>query len=104
MDASDIKGNREIIVGSDVKALPLGEKEGCRFTGFVEVQKVAGDINFAHEGSLNLFTFMEFLDFNASHIVHHLRFGPAIPNMINPLEDVHKTVLENGMLLWMTCI
>ncbi|EQC41387.1 hypothetical protein SDRG_01358 [Saprolegnia diclina VS20] len=96
MDASDTKGNREVIVKSDVIAYPLeNSEEGCRFTGYVDVQKTAGDINFAHEGSLNMFTFLEFLDFNSSHIVHSLRFGPSIPEMINPLENVHKVVVEN---------
>ncbi|OQS06780.1 endoplasmic reticulum-Golgi intermediate compartment protein [Thraustotheca clavata] len=99
MDASDTKGNREVIVQSDVVAYPLeDEKEGCRFKGFVDLKKIAGDINFAHEGSLNMFTFLEFLDFNSSHIVHSLRFGPSIPNMVNPLENVHKVVIENFKL------
>ncbi|ETW03857.1 hypothetical protein H310_05207 [Aphanomyces invadans] len=100
MDASDVKGNKDLLADSNITAVPVpsGESEGCRLTGFVDVHKVAGVVSFAHEGSLNMFSFMDFLEFNASHIVHRLSFGPDIPNMVNPLQDVHKSVEKNVAL------
>ncbi|RHY32345.1 hypothetical protein DYB32_002694 [Aphanomyces invadans] len=101
MDASDVKGNKDLLADSNITAVPVpsGESEGCRLTGFVDVHKVAGVVSFAHEGSLNMFSFMDFLEFNASHIVHRLSFGPDIPNMVNPLQDVHKSVEKNGTIV-----
>ncbi|KAH9196107.1 hypothetical protein AeNC1_001922 [Aphanomyces euteiches] len=99
MDASDSKGNKDLLSDSNIASVPIGaEGEGCRFTGSVDVHKIAGSVSFAHEGSLNMFSFMDFLQFNSSHIVHRLTFGPEIPNMVNPLENVHKTVEKNVAL------
>ncbi|DBA00549.1 TPA: hypothetical protein N0F65_006453 [Lagenidium giganteum] len=94
IDVSDAKGNKEILLKEEVEKQPFGES-GCRFVGSVQIKKVAGDITFAHEGSLNIYSFFDFLNFNSSHVVNHLRFGPIIPKMETPLIDVHKTVLEN---------
>ncbi|KAJ0405674.1 hypothetical protein ATCC90586_004477 [Pythium insidiosum] len=94
IDVSDAKGNKEILLRDDVREEPVGE-HGCRFVGSVTVKKVAGDISFAHEGSLNIFSFHDFLNFNASHRIRHLRLGPAVPNMQTPLVDVTKTIVNN---------
>ncbi|KAF0740063.1 hypothetical protein AaE_008769 [Aphanomyces astaci] len=101
MDASDIKGNKDLLSDSNIAAVPVvsDESEGCRLTGTVDVHKVAGVVSFAHAGSLNMFSFSDFLEFNSSHVVHRLSFGPEIPNMVNPLENVHKTVEKNGRYL-----
>ncbi|KAF0689501.1 Aste57867_19058 [Aphanomyces stellatus] len=97
MDASDNKGNKDLLSDSSIVAVPIGtDEEGCRFTGTVDVHKVAGAVSFAHEGSLNMLTYMDFLKFNSSHIVHRLTFGPEIPNMVTPLIDVHKVVEKNS--------
>ncbi|ETV72729.1 hypothetical protein, variant [Aphanomyces astaci] len=100
MDASDIKGNKDLLSDSNIAAVPVvsDESEGCRLTGTVDVHKVAGVVSFAHAGSLNMFSFSDFLEFNSSHVVHRLSFGPEIPNMVNPLENVHKTVEKNVAL------
>ncbi|TMW56262.1 hypothetical protein Poli38472_008910 [Pythium oligandrum] len=96
IDVSDAKGNKEIMIRDDVKEIPYGvNNEGCRFVGSVQVKKVAGDISFAHEGSLNIFSFYEFLNFNSSHIINHVKFGPSIPNMETPLIDVTKLIQNN---------
>jgi hypothetical protein len=95
MDVSDAKGNKEIMIRDDVRKIPYGD-EGCQFLGTVQVKKVAGDVSFAHEGSLNIFSFHEFLNFNSSHRVNHLKFGPHIPNMETPLINVDKIILNNG--------
>jgi hypothetical protein len=95
LDVSDSKGNKDILINKQIEEKTF-QDEGCRFSGTAKVQKVAGDLSFAHEGSLNLFTFFEFLNFNASHVVNYLRFGPQITMMETPLVNVHKTVLENG--------
>lgn len=98
LDVSDAKGNKDILIKADVREEMFrfhGGDEGCRFRGSVLVKKVAGDLSFAHEGSLTIFSFYEFLNFNASHVVNSLRFGPAIPNMETPLIDVTKILTNN---------
>lgn len=95
IDVSDAKGVKDILIKQDVTEEPFGD-EGCRLFGSVTFKKVAGDLMFAHEGSLTIFSFQEFLNFNASHVVNHLRFGPQIPNMETPLIDVSKIITTNG--------
>ncbi|KAI9986986.1 hypothetical protein PInf_026092 [Phytophthora infestans] len=94
MDVSDSKGHKEIMLQKDIQEEPYGEN-GCRLYGTVQVQKVAGDLSFAHEGSLTVFSFFDFLNFNSSHVVNHLRFGPQIPDMETPLIDVSKILTKN---------
>jgi hypothetical protein len=94
IDVSDAKGVKDILIKQDVTEEPFGD-EGCRLFGSVTFKKVAGDLMFAHEGSLTIFSFQEFLNFNASHVVNHLRFGPQIPNMETPLIDVSKIITTN---------
>uniref|UniRef100_M4BZN4 Endoplasmic reticulum vesicle transporter C-terminal domain-containing protein n=1 Tax=Hyaloperonospora arabidopsidis (strain Emoy2) TaxID=559515 RepID=M4BZN4_HYAAE len=94
LDVSDAKGNKDILLNRDIQEEPFGEN-GCRFYGTVQVQKVAGDLSFAHEGSLTIFSVFEFLSFNSSHVINHLRFGPQIPDMETPLIDVSKVLTTN---------
>ncbi|GAB9466198.1 hypothetical protein Gpo141_00003577 [Globisporangium polare] len=94
IDVSDAKGVKDILIKEDIKEIPFGD-EGCRLFGFVTFKKVAGDIMFAHEGSVNIFSFRDFLNFNSSHTVNHLHFGPMIPNMETPLIDVTKIITNN---------
>ncbi|KAF1330676.1 Endoplasmic reticulum-golgi intermediate compartment protein, partial [Globisporangium splendens] len=91
----------DILIKEDIKEVPYGD-EGCRLFGTVTFKKVAGDIMFAHEGSINIFSFYEFLNFNSSHTVNHLRFGPQIPNMETPLIDVTKIITNNVLSAWLT--
>ncbi|KAF1790344.1 Endoplasmic reticulum vesicle transporter, C-terminal [Phytophthora cactorum] len=70
MDVSDSKGHKEIMLKKDIQEEPFGEN-GCRLYGSVQVQKVAGDLSFAHEGSL------------------------TIPDMETPLIDVSKILTKN---------
>ncbi|GMF18103.1 unnamed protein product [Phytophthora fragariaefolia] len=98
LDVSDSKGHKEILLKQDIQEEPFGEN-GCRLFGTVQVQKVAGDLSFAHEGSLTVFSFFDFLNFNSSHVVNHLRFGPQIPDMETPLIDVSKILTRNCTLL-----
>lgn len=100
IDVSDAKGVKDILIKEDIKEIPFGD-EGCRLFGQVTFKKVAGDIMFAHEGSVNIFSFRDFLNFNSSHTVNHLHFGPLIPNMETPLIDVTKIITNNGkQRLW----
>ncbi|CAH0480788.1 unnamed protein product [Peronospora belbahrii] len=94
MDVSDSKGIKDVLLKTNIEEEPFGEN-GCRFYGTAQVQKVAADLSFGHEGSLNMFSLFEFLTFNSSHIVNHLRFGPHIPDMETPLIDVSKIVMNN---------
>lgn len=98
LDVSDAKGNKDILLKQDVREESFRfhtGNDGCRFVGSVLVKKVAGDLSFAHEGSLTIFSFFEFLNFNASHVVNSLRFGPQIPGMETPLIDVTKMLSTN---------
>ncbi|KAL7679773.1 putative endoplasmic reticulum vesicle transporter, leucine-rich repeat domain superfamily [Plasmopara halstedii] len=94
MDVSDSKGRKAILISKNIEEEPYGEN-GCRLHGTVQVQKVAGELSFAHKGSLTVFSFLDFLNFNSSHVVNHLRFGPQIPDMETPLIDVSKILTMN---------
>ena len=94
LDVSDAKGNKEVLLKQDIQEQPFGEN-GCRLYGTVQVQKVAADLSFAHEGSVSMFSLFDFFNFNSSHVINHLRFGPQIPDMKTPLIDVHKIVTNN---------
>ena len=95
IDVSDAKNSKEILISSKIQSEPYGE-EGCRFYGEAEIQKVGGEIRLTHTGEADLFNLMEFLVFNASHIVNDLHFGPMVPSMVNPMIDVHKSIQQNG--------
>lgn len=95
IDISDSKNSKEILIESNIKSEPYGD-EGCRFHGEAQVAKVAGEISLTHTGSPDLFNLMDFLVFNSSHVFEDLHFGPMIPNMVNPLMNVHKTIKANG--------
>ncbi|KAG0479992.1 hypothetical protein HPP92_010623 [Vanilla planifolia] len=66
--------------------------EGCNIHGFVDVNKVAGNIHFApgksfHQSSfpfLDLFAFQA--EHNISHKINKLSFGKEFPGVINPLD------------------
>ncbi|CAI5718146.1 unnamed protein product [Peronospora effusa] len=94
LDVSDAKSNKDVLLKQDIQEQPVGEN-GCRLYGTVQVQKVAADLSFAHEGSITMFSFFDFLNFNSSHVINHLRFGPQIPDMETPLIDVKKIVMNN---------
>ena len=97
LDIADSKGDKDVMIVSRIKSQSIDRGAGCRFVGSAEIQRVAGEIMIVHKGTPDLFNLVEFLAFNSSHVIGHLHFGPMIPNMVNPLIDVHKAILTNGM-------
>lgn len=98
----DLEGNA--IYGSvdDLQFMSVTDiKEGCRITGNIIANKVAGNFHILlgsslHATSRHIHQFMikDLLLFNASHTIHQLRFGDWFPNIKNPLEGVTQTVTE----------
>jgi hypothetical protein len=69
--------------------------EGCRISGKMTVNKVAGNFHVAHGESIvrdgrHIHTFVpaEAPGFNVSHTIHSITFGDPYPNMPkNPLDS-----------------
>ena len=74
--------------------------EGCRVTGSMVVNKVAGNFHIAHGESIvrdgrHIHQFLpnEAPGYNISHTIHSISFGDPYPNMpANPLDGVKKIV------------
>lgn len=81
--------------GVSVRKIPNPEG-ACRFVGTIMVSKVAGELIFKHTGSPDLFNLLDFLQFNSSHSIEHLKFGKDIPNRVTPLVHVDKVIHETG--------
>jgi len=72
--------------------------EGCRLTGEILVDKVAGNFHFspgksfsnAHNHAHTTFELGED-KFNMSHTIHALSFGEPFPGAINPLDGLEQT-------------
>ncbi|CAM9156123.1 unnamed protein product [Chrysoparadoxa australica] len=83
--------------------IPLTEGEGCNLSGFLAVNKVAGNFHMAMGESLmrdgkhiHLFNIDEANTFNISHTIHHLSFGESYPGMNNPLDGAVRIVDEDA--------
>eukprot|EP01123_Difflugia_compressa_P003078 TRINITY_DN13947_c0_g1_i1.p1 TRINITY_DN13947_c0_g1~~TRINITY_DN13947_c0_g1_i1.p1 ORF type:complete len:198 (+),score=21.96 TRINITY_DN13947_c0_g1_i1:29-595(+) len=72
--------------------------EGCRVTGSILLNRVAGNVNIV-PGKLILQNSRYVVDseiyqldniFNLTHTIHHLAFGDEYPGIINPLDGVKK--------------
>lgn len=78
--------------------------EGCIVTGFLHVNKVAGNFHFAPGKSFqqhnvhvhDLQPFAGKKAFNMSHYIRKLSFGPDYPGKINPLDGGGETSNEEG--------
>lgn len=74
--------------------------EGCRVSGSMIVNKVAGNFHIAHGESIvrdgrHIHQFLpnEAPDYNISHTIHSISFGDTYPNMpANPLDSLTKIV------------
>lgn len=76
-------------------------REGCRIEGGIRVNKVVGNFHFApgksfSNGNMHVHDLDNYFNSNGvehsfSHKIHHLRFGPELP------EDVVKRVGKKGM-------
>ena len=83
------------------------KNEGCRVTGTLEVNKVAGNFHFAPGKSFQSIGFQlhDLLNFqrnvvqhNVSHVINHLSFGKKFPGRVNPLDGLSRfTEFKSGM-------
>lgn len=67
--------------------------EGCRLTGYMLVNKVAGNFHIAMgethsrgNGHIHQFNPSQLQNFNTSHVIHSLSFGEPFPGIRNPLD------------------
>eukprot|EP00041_Stephanoeca_diplocostata_P007415 m.105350 g.105350 ORF g.105350 m.105350 type:complete len:395 (-) comp16868_c1_seq1:216-1400(-) len=81
--------------------------EGCNMYGFLLVNKVAGNFHFApgksfQQHSIHIHDLQPFgkRNFNMSHIVKRLSFGNEYPGLVNPLDDHHEVVPEEGSAMY----
>ncbi|KAG2767464.1 hypothetical protein JG687_00012119 [Phytophthora cactorum] len=77
--------------------------EGCRFTGKMFVNRVAGNFHvalgrtFHRQGRLvHQFRPGQEHTYNSSHIIHSLSFGEPIPGATSPLDGVSKIAVQSG--------
>lgn len=78
--------------------------EGCRLSGFMLVNKVAGNLNVAmgaihvqDSRHIHQFNPADIPKYNVSHTIHRLRFGPEIPGLkMSPLSGVTKMPKEGA--------
>ena len=97
-------------------------KEGCRIEGSIRVNKVVGNFHFApgksfsngnmHVHDLENYYNSQGVEHTFSHTIHHLRFGPELPDSVikrvgkkglawsehhlNPLDDTTQNTEEKG--------
>jgi len=79
----------------------IEEGEGCNLSGFMLVNKVAGNFHVALGESvvrdgrfIHQFQPQDAPGFNTTHYIHSLSFGMPYPGMNNPLDQVVKVVDE----------
>ncbi|ORZ37953.1 endoplasmic reticulum vesicle transporter-domain-containing protein [Catenaria anguillulae PL171] len=85
-----------------VDKLKAQEAEGCNLHGHLSVNKVAGNFHFApgrsfEQGQGHIHDMMALLNrqFDFTHEIHYLRFGPPVPGMPpNPLDGTQLNVLN----------
>lgn len=77
--------------------------EGCRFTGKMFVNRVAGNFHvalgrtFHRQGRLvHQFRPGQEHTYNSSHIIHNLSFGTPYPGVVGPLDGVKKVAERSG--------
>ncbi|KAJ3238486.1 Endoplasmic reticulum-Golgi intermediate compartment protein 3 [Chytriomyces hyalinus] len=75
------------------------ENEGCNISGHIEVNKVAGNFHFApgksfQQGGMHVHDLAAFgragAQYDFSHTIHSLSFGPYASEVKNPLDDHSK--------------
>jgi hypothetical protein len=84
-----------------------GSTEGCRLSGHLQVNKVAGNFHIAmgetHQrgaGHIHQFNPSAIANYNVTHTIHALSFGEAFPGQHNPLDGVAKAP-EEGSAVYM---
>lgn len=86
--------------------LETQSQEGCNLAGIITVNRIPGNFHFApglsfQVNSMHLHDLRPFRDmqFDFSHIIHHLSFGETHPQMVLPLNGMNKTGLGGNNYL-----
>ncbi|CAM9197181.1 unnamed protein product [Choristocarpus tenellus] len=99
--AHEIRRTAEQCIRENHLETPLEEGEGCRLSGFMLVNKVAGNFHVAAgEGMMRMgrhihqYNAEEAKTFNVSHSIHQLSFGDPYPGMgwSNPLDGLERVI------------
>jgi hypothetical protein len=80
-----------------------GSTEGCRLSGRLAVNKVAGNFHIAmgetHQrgaGHIHQFNPLAIADYNVSHTINGMSFGEPYPGMRNPLDGAVRAVAHGS--------
>ncbi|KAF2397788.1 DUF1692-domain-containing protein [Trichodelitschia bisporula] len=70
-----------------------GQPDACRLWGSIEENKVQGDFHITARGHgyMEFGLHLEHNQFNFSHIINELSFGPFYPSLVNPLDSTRAT-------------
>jgi hypothetical protein len=84
-------------------AMVAKQGEGCRISGFLLVNKVAGNFHIAMgethargAGHIHQFNPAQIAAYNVSHVVHTLSFGLPFPGQKNPLDGARNFPKEGS--------
>ena len=84
-------------------AMVAKQGEGCRISGFLLVNKVAGNFHIAMgethargAGHIHQFNPAQIASYNVSHVVHSLSFGLPFPGQKNPLDGTRNFPKEGS--------
>ena len=82
------------------------DKEGCQVFGYVEVNRVGGNLHIApgksfskHHIHLHDLNLHDFQRFNLTHKIKHLSFGRTIAGKTNPLDGTVQ-IAEDGSMMF----
>lgn len=90
----------------------VGADEGCRVSGVMNVNKVAGNVHIAHGESIvrdgkhiHQFNPTTAVKYNISHTIHSLSFGTPYPSMPgNPLDKSKSVVSVLSVYIYVTLL
>jgi len=81
------------------------KNEGCQVTGYLEVNKVAGNFHFApgksfQQHHVHVHDLQPFggTQFNLTHHIRHLSFGHEYPGIKHPLDDTFVSAEDSGSM------
>ncbi|XP_054164567.1 endoplasmic reticulum-Golgi intermediate compartment protein 3-like [Oppia nitens] len=81
------------------------DKEGCQVFGYVEVNRVGGNLHIApgksftkHHVHVHDLSIGDYQRFNLTHKVRHLSFGRTMPGKTNPLDGTFQSAEEGAMM------
>jgi len=108
LDFVDHAGDQQLEVEDNMLKSPIDK--GCRISGFLLTNKVAGEfhvafgrlavaVDNAHQsggGHMHKFSMRELDIFDPSHMIIKLSFGADVPGIANPLDGVTRNVTHDS--------